>query len=229
MVADLIIRATGAVPPSFFMELVPDLELSAIALEQGRRLWGLDPIRVPHWENSVDLRDGRFCPPDHTFPVIGLRDVHAYVLSKTDAKSVVTGAKRADGMWRRTWFSTTGSFGMTHPIADWSRLDVLAYLKMRGIEIPSALGREGKTSSGISLDPGFLIWCHKEFPRDFERIAEVFPYVEAVIWREKFYGTEGGTEGAPEGSEGGRSKLPDGADQAVANREGRLQSAHHLG
>lgn len=187
VVADLVVRATGKVPTSFHMELVPGLELTDILLDTGRRLWGLEPVRVPHWLVSHYLRTGTYCPGDPSLPALTLADIHALVARETKCTGVLTGAKKSDGMWRRTWLSTTGRFGMVHPIVDWTRHDVLAYVKMRGIPMPPPLGPKGMSGSGIDLDVSFLLWCHREHPRDFERIAEVFPYVEAVVWRERFY------------------------------------------
>jgi phosphoadenosine phosphosulfate reductase len=193
VVADLTVRALGTVPPSFFMELVPGLELTDIILSVGKKLWGIEPLRVPHWSVSMYLQQGVYCPGDPYSPTLKLADIHAYVSKETGAKTVITGAKKSDGMWRRTWLSTTGRFGMVHPIVDWSRQDVIAYLKLRGIPMPPTLGPTGVTCSGIDLTPPFLLWCHAHYPADFARIAEVFPYVEAVVWREKFYPSAGNT------------------------------------
>lgn len=195
VVADLAVRGLGFVPPSFYMELVPGLELSDILLETGKRLWGIVPVRVPHWTVSHYLNTGTYCPGDPYAPIVKLPDIHAYASQKTGARTVITGAKKSDGMWRRTWLSTTGRFGMVHPIVDWSRQDVLAYIKLRGIPMPPPLGPSGVTCSGIDLTPSFLLWCHAHYPADFARIAEVFPYVEAVVWRERFYPS--GSKGAP--------------------------------
>jgi hypothetical protein len=83
--------------------------------------------------------------------------------------------------------TTTQHWDVVSPLSEWTKLDVLSYLKGRGLPIPDSSGR---SATGIDLSTPALLWLHDNFPHDFAKLCEVFPFTEAVVWRREWYGIE---------------------------------------
>ena len=109
------------------------------------------------------------------------------VRADTGISLVATGSKRTDamgqGLANAKW--ANGTPDDLQPIIDWNKYHVYSYLKANDIPLPES---DGRNSSSMDLDPVNLIWLYDKHPEDFRRIQKVFPYVEAVIWRKKWYG-----------------------------------------
>lgn len=99
---------------------------------------------------------------------------------------VVTGSKRTDamgqGLANASWANTGGN--NCQPIIDWNKYHVYSYLKANSIPLPES---DGRNSSSMDLHPLNLIWLYENHRDDFRRIQKVFPYIEAAVWRKKWY------------------------------------------
>ena len=95
---------------------------------------------------------------------------------------ILTGARRADGLWRRR-FMTNGALvdSVVNPIASWLKWDVLGYLKTHAIPQP-------EWNMDVGLDDECICWMHDTYPDDFDRLCRFFPYAPSVIYRRAFYG-----------------------------------------
>jgi hypothetical protein len=91
---------------------------------------------------------------------------------------VATGKKKADYR-QRAFFMNAGKVPGWHPLAEWTKADVLGYLKIRGIAPPESHAEAG----GIDLTAASLNWLADRYPADFRRVLEVFPYAGAVVRR----------------------------------------------
>jgi hypothetical protein len=100
----------------------------------------------------------------------------------------MTGAKKADSLWRRKMLGNWGTQeDILYPLIEWNKVDVLAFMKANDLPIPDS---SGKNATGVDLSPPALLWLHDEHPRDFARVCEIFPLAEAIVWQRKFYGDE---------------------------------------
>jgi phosphoadenosine phosphosulfate reductase len=238
----------------FYMWFVPDLEYINAGLAQAEKQWGVKIHQFPHWSSITAMKNGVYCNPwwgRDDVPDIALADIYSYAMIETGIPLILTGAKKADSGWRRRFLKNTSHWErIAYPLADWTKFDVLAYLRGRGIPLPD--NSAGGTASGVALVPHELYWIYDNHPADFWKMAEYFPYIEALIWRRKFYGTEeqraaGVSSNAPRATkaedppqqEGGkrvrRTRRPvkhgaadvqDGEDAPVAAEGRAVQSAH---
>lgn len=186
VVLDLCSRVFERVE-AFHLVLIPGLECTQLALAQARRRYGITIREYPHPIVGRLIRNGVYCDPSwrrDDVPDIGLGELYALAMADAEIGWIVTGNKRSDSAWRRNFMKLFNPDRVVHPIFGWHRYDVLSYLKRRGIGVPPSTGKE---SSGIDLSHDSLLWISEQFPADFQRICEVFPYAEAIVWQRRFY------------------------------------------
>jgi phosphoadenosine phosphosulfate reductase len=175
-----------------FMYLVPGLEVAERQLEYGRKRWGLKIHQLPHWVYFKAIKAGIYCLNHHStdeMPDWTLRDVYDVAKADTKIPLIAHGAKRSDSQWRKRWLANTAKTqkydDVIYPVLAWNKADVLSYLKAQSIPIPTmSFGQ----ASGIDLSAPALLYIHDNYPDDFKRICEAFPFAEAVVWRRKFHG-----------------------------------------
>jgi len=178
------------------MYLIPGMECVEEALEVGRKRWGMQIRQYPHWVLSKLLNSGVYRLThdldtrlfDKQFPDLKLKDIYALARADSGIQLLMTGAKKADSIWRRKMLGNWGSQeDVLYPLIEWSKVDVLAFMKANDLPEPSS---SEKNATGIDLTPASLLWLHDQHPRDFARLCEVFPLAEAIVWHRKFYGGE---------------------------------------
>jgi phosphoadenosine phosphosulfate reductase len=194
VVMDLACRTFDHVE-GFFMYYVPGLEFLENGLEEAHKRWGVKIHQYPHWSSLNALKYGVFCdaPSERdSLPDLKVFDIYACAMVETGIPIILTGAKRADSGWRRRYMNQNDRREVINPLAQWTRFDVLAYLRAHGIPLPH---QSGTISSGIDLMSRELLWMYDNYPKDFAKFCEYFPYAMAVIKRREFYGT--GASGGP--------------------------------
>jgi len=186
---DMAVRTFASVE-AFHMWFVPGLDVIESQLERATKRWGTQIRQYPHPGLVAALKSGYFRPSHMSMdgiPSWSFRDV--YDAAKHDAQCdiVITGKRKSDSMARRRSMACTAKAwpDELNPIAGWRRLDVLSYMAVRAIPIPPSINGE---SMGISLEPPTVLWLHDEHPSDYRKVCEVFPFVEAVVWRRDIYG-----------------------------------------
>ena len=186
VVLDLCVRAFKRVTP-FFMYLVPDLACVTRELAAAEERYGVKVVQYPHHAISTIMKHGAFCLPIATStPEWTLDDVYALALQESGATVLATGARLADSPWRRRQMATWGNKSETiYPASHWNKLQVLGYLRMRGIPIPPS---SGHSATGIGLKEPSLLWLHDTFPDDFERLCRVYPLARGMIKRREYFG-----------------------------------------
>lgn len=189
VVTDMCVRTFPKVD-AFIMEFVPGMAIVEERIEYAAKRWGLAVRRYPHWSSLQAIRAGVFCDTHWTveddLPEIKLLDIYGMVRKDTGMRFIATGAKRADGIWRRRYMKMKHvSRDVVMPIAGFQKVDVVSYLQAMKIPMP---GGDGKVSSGVDLAAPSILWLHDNHPDDFKKLCAVFPYAEAVVWRRKFHG-----------------------------------------
>jgi phosphoadenosine phosphosulfate reductase len=186
VVLDLCVRAFKRVTP-FFMYLVPGLACVARELAIAEERYGVKVAQYPHWVRSKIADAGVYLPPSSTpAPSWTLDDVYALALQESGATVLATGARLADSPWRRRQMATWGNKSETlYPASHWNKLQVLGYLRMRGIPVPAS---SGKSATGIDLTEPSLLWLHDTYPDDFERLCRSYPLARGMIKRREYFG-----------------------------------------
>jgi 3'-phosphoadenosine 5'-phosphosulfate sulfotransferase (PAPS reductase)/FAD synthetase len=187
VVMDLCLRTFERVE-GMFMYTIPDMECEQRGIAEAEVRWGVKIHQYPHWWFSKMMRQGSFCDPwhEHDWPEWKLEDIYALAMHDTGIPIIATGAKRADSRWRRRMLATWGNRADTvYPIVGWSKPDVVAYCALQEIPMPST---SKGTATGIDLTVPSVLWLHDTYPRDFERLCQVFPYARAIVERRRLFG-----------------------------------------
>lgn len=251
-VMDLCARAFGPENVrAYFWYMVKGLRCQEEMLAIAKARWGVDVIRVPNPGLIDRLRDGRLTPARSRITAkLSHRDLMDLVRRRTGVQWIASGERKADSLMRRGMLSACNGcwhkFSRVFPLQDWRVADVLSYLKARHIPEPHRFGRESRTAGvgdlGISR-PEHLDWLRAEYPDDYRKVLEVFPWAESIrhrnAEREKHGWTptddsseETGSEVSGEGgaeTEGGkkatrgRRAVP--GDPPAADQERAVQSA----
>ena len=145
-------------------------------------------VEIPHWNLTYILRSGLFCVPQPNIKLLKLADVIDALRKKYNVYYTFLGMKKADGMNRNLMLKgyqqkNYENNGLVYPLADWNQRQVLAYMKNRSL--PQPVRYSLKASSGIGFNLDCLKWLEENCPQDLQRIYEVFPFCERVLWEEK--------------------------------------------
>lgn len=186
---DLCVRAFKKVVP-FFMYLVPGLDVCEVQLRAAEERYGVKVIQYPHWLLFRLLKYGIRCENNercYRLPDLKINDIHKAVIADTGIPIVCWGAKKSDSMWRRRYFSINRFDRVFYPLKEWNKQDVLAYLRMREIPLPDG---PGASASGIDLSTKPVLWLYDKHPGDYQKLKEIFPFIEAVVLRREWYGVK---------------------------------------
>jgi phosphoadenosine phosphosulfate reductase len=172
---------------AFHLDLVPGL---AVVAERVDGYLGRVGVPVAHYPDPVALaalRDGVFCDPRPEYDDLP-RLTHADVYRLAAADAGVPLAATADGkkesdFHNRALHLRSGRAAGWHPLARWTKADVVGYLRRAGIPLPESHAEAG----GIDLTRASLCWLHDRHPADFRKLLEWFPYAEAVVRRRDWF------------------------------------------
>jgi phosphoadenosine phosphosulfate reductase len=170
-----------------FMYFVNGLSFQEKIIQYYENLYDLECLRVPHFELSNMLRYRLFRKPDYSVPIILTKDVYNYIRSLTDNYWLAGGERINDSIVRRAMIKKSGSIdekrGRFYPLADWSKQDVIDYIRKNRLKVSEesrVLGFSFRDFSGKTL-----IKIKECYPNDFERIKNYFPFCEAGIRKEQ--------------------------------------------
>ena len=185
VVAELVCKRFSHVE-AFFMYLVPDLECVEAALEYGRKRWGFKIHMIPHWGVWNHHKYGVFCRPHLEFPEVKLDQIQDLARQKAGIDLIANGAKASDSMWRRRQLATWGDKpNIVYPLQKWNKLQVLGYLRARGIPLPDS---SNKQATGVDLSVPSVLWLYDNHPADYKRLLREYHYAGAIVARRNFFG-----------------------------------------
>ncbi len=179
---------------AFFWYCVPDLECCNAQMRFAKERWGIEVVEIPHWNMMQAMKEGLWCDATkgiEKLPEMDLKLGYAYTMEVMGGTRCATGMKDADGLPRRQFFAnirdSKNAFWerLVHPIKDWTKKDVLDFLKARGIPEPES--EPGAVTTGVGLNHDALCWLHDKHPADFEKLLKWYPYAKAAIKRREWY------------------------------------------
>jgi phosphoadenosine phosphosulfate reductase len=183
---------------AYFMYLVKGLRFQEVTLEWVERKYNIEVLRVPHFEiprlmSSQSLNWYR--PQAPSYNVIRMRELEDHCRMKLTNRLdtwIASGEKKVDGMQRRGMLNARGPWDKKrlhyYPIQDWTDSQVWSYLNLR--RMPTPLDYSMKVHRSLDSFRGpYLVELKKHFPQDYQRILDIFPFVEAIRRRYEIYGT----------------------------------------
>ena len=181
---DVCMRYFDRVQP-FFLYLCPGLEFQEETLSWYERRYGVDIIRMPHFEVSNFMRYGSFREPDSRVPIVSVTDEYNYLRLQTGITWIAAGERINDSIVRRAMIKHSGTVDARrfrfYPIANWTKREVLRYIQLKKLKLPR--DSRGLGFSFKSLDGGELAYIKKTYPSDYERILRLYPYAGAAVER----------------------------------------------
>lgn len=192
VVASLCSRAFEQVD-AMFMYTVPGLRVQQAPLEAGAARFKFGAVhQYPHWAVGRFVRQAIFAWPTLATSDIDeddwtLADVYDAARVDSGTSLIATGARRNDSLWRRRMMNTWGKEDdqIVYPIADWTKFDVMGYLRANKLPIPESSGR---AATGVDLTTPSLLWLHDSHPDDFATLESYFPFIRAVVKRRQLHG-----------------------------------------
>lgn len=196
VVMDMACKVFRRVVP-FYMFLCEGLQQAEDALRIAKTRWGVEVLRYPSWVLYHALSQGVYCDPNDGIAEPSFMDIWDWVIEDTKIELILTGEKVADNLWRQRNLLTRKKYNyetvVVPIIDDWSKFDVMAYCRLHKIPLPhSALVHNGRTrnSSGIDLSIDEVLFMRDEYPDDYKKLRKIFPYVEAIVKRRKWFGVQ---------------------------------------
>jgi len=190
-VLDLCCRTFQRVVP-FHMYFVPGLRCVQEQMDRAKERYGVTVLYYPSVNLVTHVKNGDYCNTHYSYddvPDVKLSDVYEWVRAETGVRLLALGMRKADSLSRRRIMARAGKQGGTddqlHPLADFTKWDVLAYLAVRKIPLPPSTG---EATSGIGLTVPSILWLHDVYPDDFQKLLALFPFAEAVVRRREWYG-----------------------------------------
>lgn len=170
---------------AFFMYQVPNLSFQEASIRFAEEKYGIEIMRIPHFELSYFMRYGVFCKGDAGVRIVNPIEAYSFVRLQTDAWWIAAGERITDSIVRRAMIKKSGSVdekrGRFYPIAQFTKKDIDAYVAHHRLKVSPESKLLGH--SFRSLSPEDLNAVKKHYPKDFERILEFFPLAEASAYR----------------------------------------------
>ena len=167
-----------------FMPYVEGLKETELVIKMAKKQGYSGVHLYQHWGYFKDKANGAYCIKQGKPKK--LDDIYREVREDIGQFPVFTGAKRSDGLWRRFNIMNTGKSknytGIYMPIYNWSKYDVLLYIRQNNLEY---LKQEGGRISGVDLSPQYIIWAKENQPKSYEAIKREFPFIDAVLKRQE--------------------------------------------
>lgn len=180
---------------AYFYYAVPDLRCENQRIDLVERRYGVTVHRLPAPILSESLRLGiNRSFSLEMFQKLGKKlqyaDLEAILRQRTGADWFVYGHRTCDSPQRcgmiKPHQGRIERLRRMYPLWDWKPVDVLSYLRFRGLPIPAMFGSSIRGTSGIAPDsPDCLLWLKKFYPDDLQKLFKFYPFAKLIIPREE--------------------------------------------
>lgn len=166
----------------FFMYQVPGLSFQEDILNWAENRYGVEILRIPHFQIYPMKKYGVWCAPDDSVPEKGVNEVYDEVRDYFGCKWIAAGERIADSLWRRGFIKRTGTVDCQrlrfYPIAEWNKAEVLDHIRCNKLRYAP----ETKYLGGsFQFRPKVFAKIKEYYPEDFEKIKRYFPYIEGTL------------------------------------------------
>lgn len=191
VILDLCVRELGADRVrAFHMYMVRGLRCVEDGLRRCERRHGIEIVYVPHWMLGQAYKNATYMP--HRSRADGWRDtrlgdIEMAVRAKLGPMWIAYGHRMCDSIERVGMLSRNGGLDRSgrrvYPLRSWNEAAVVAYLRARRIPLPPRLTILKRSMTGVSFQEDVLLAIREQFPDDFEKIVEKFPYLPGKLAR----------------------------------------------
>lgn len=212
---------TRVFPPerilAYHLEMLPGAEILRPALELCKDRYGITPLCLPHPGLVLALRRSGWRPfkwscYESLKRDLRWGDIEAVVRNRAIQRWgplpegqaldwIAGGQRRCDSLQRAAMLKKgpiwreAGSgkpVYRVYPIRDWKPTDVVEYLKLRKLPLPSMMGSKMYENSEVCWrKTETLLFLREHSPRDYQRIVRLFPDVEGSLARDEVRAAHG--------------------------------------
>lgn len=112
-----------------------------------------------------------------------LSDIDNAVRAKYGVEYSFLGMKKADSMNRRLMLNTyqngISSTNKVYPLQNWTKKDVLAYIRQKQLPAPVRYSKNASGGVGFNLD--CFLYLRSSYPNDLAKILKAFPLSEKIL------------------------------------------------
>lgn len=191
VVLDMCVKHFKRVVP-FFMYYIPGLSFQERQLRWYEDKYGLEIVRLPHFELSNLMRYGTLRNEDLSVPIISINDIYAWMRDKYGVNWIAAGERSGDSVIRGAMIKHSGSIdtkrGRFYPVAWWSKQEILDYIRVKKLYRGIDSRVLGASFEGVNTRS--FVFLKEHFPSDYERALKLFPLAEGAVVRYQAYGKE---------------------------------------
>lgn len=179
----------------YYLYLVPDLDFVNESIDYYERFFGTKIVQLPHPSVHRMLNNFVFQPPQNCkvieqagLPDFDYLDIQAVMCERYNLPKktlVADGVRAADSPMRRVAINTHGSISYNqlkyHPIWDWKKADLIECFKKHNVKLAVDYKIFGRSFDGIDLR--FLYLIRQHFPKDYQKILDLYPLADLEIFR----------------------------------------------
>ena len=155
--------------------------------------------KILHFQHDAFRAGGFFCDQDPRYllpkkdpnhlRMRSIGEIEEQVRQETGVPYAFSGMKGVDGYMKRMrllmFKKQNGTYmtkkGMVYPLAVWTNGEVLQFIKAKSLIRPLEYVK-GNVSQGLAIDLDHLLFLRKNYPRDYQRCLQEFPYCEKLIF-----------------------------------------------
>jgi sulfate adenylyltransferase subunit 2 len=176
------------------MYIVKGLEYENRYIEWAKKMYSnVSFYQTPHYATYSFVRNGYLGIRKDHLNKMKISIIDDLIKNKFEKEWSVYGFKKNDGITRRFMLKEYPAgidfkVKKAYPLMDLKNHDVLNYISDNDLIQPFCYNPL-KPSSGCDIsDPSFLSYVKKKYPNDLNRIYEVYPFCEAILFRYENYG-----------------------------------------
>ncbi len=166
---------------AYFLYQVPDLSFQEAALRFAEQKYGIEIMRLPHFEVADFLKYGAFCKHDANVRRVKPLEMYNYVREQTGIHWIAAGERIADSIIRRAMIKQSSAIdakrGRFYPVAEWKKANIVRYIEHHKLKVSPEARLLGH--SFRSLMPEDMAKIKEHYPEDFEKICRIYPFAEA--------------------------------------------------
>lgn len=141
---------------------------------------------IPHYGLSQIYKNGIYCTPNKNIKrKTTLSDIDEAVRIKLGCNHTFYGWKKSDGLNRRLTLQgyeleAISKTNKVYPLSNWTKADVLGYIKMN--RLPQPIAYSDKRSNGVGFNLDCYLYLRKYYPNDLKKILKEFPLSERILY-----------------------------------------------
>ena len=189
VVLDMCVKHFKRVVP-FFMYYIPGLSFQEKQLRWYEDKYGLEIVRLPHFELSNLLRYGTFRNADADVPIISINEIYQWMRETYGIYWIAAGERSGDSVIRGAMIKHSGSIdsnrGRFFPVAWWTKQEILDYIKVKKLYRGIDSRTFGASFDGVSTRA--FVFLKEHFPSDYQKALRLFPLGDGAVLRYQAYG-----------------------------------------